>query len=74
MTQVNGKLTDQQTGQIYKINGTLQFVFSKLYSYITILMLEYYFINFEIQNLSQIISYITHQYVNFASSYAFTCV
>ena len=40
-------------------------------SYITILMLEYYFINFEIHNLCQIISYITHQYNSFASSDVF---
>ena len=39
-------------------------------SYIT-----YYFINSEIHNLCQIISYITHQYkYSFASSDVFTCV
>ena len=44
-------------------------------SYITILMLWYYFINSEIHNLCQIISYITHQYkYSFASSDVFTCV
>ena len=44
-------------------------------SYITILMLYYYFINSKIHNLCQIISYITHQYkYSFASSGVFTCV
>ena len=37
-------------------------------------MLQNYFINFEIHNLWQIMSYITNQYNSFASSDIFTCV